>query len=34
MTISGIITLVVSTGIAWGLFLFCIVRLLKSDGRK
>lgn len=31
MTIAGIITMVLSCGIVWGLFIVCCARLIKSD---
>lgn len=31
MTIAGIITMVLSCGIAWSLFIICCSRLIKSD---
>ena len=31
MTIAGIITMLLSCGIAWGLFIICCTRLIKSD---
>lgn len=31
MTLAGIITMVLSCGIAWGLFIICCHRLIKSD---
>jgi len=31
MTLAGIITMVLSCGIAWGLFIICCARLVKSD---
>jgi hypothetical protein len=31
MTIAGIITMLLSIGIVWTLFIVCCVRLVKSD---
>lgn len=31
MTIAGIITMLLSIGIVWALFIACCVRLVKSD---
>ncbi len=31
MTIAGIITMLLSIGIVWSLFIACCVRLVKSD---
>ena len=31
MTIAGIITMLLSCGLAWGLFIVCCSRLIKSD---
>lgn len=31
MTIAGIITMLLSIGIVWGLFILCCLRLVKSD---
>lgn len=31
MTIAGIITMLLSIGIVWALFITCCVRLVKSD---
>ena len=31
MTIAGIITMLLSIGIVWALFISCCIRLVKSD---
>lgn len=31
MTIAGIITMLLSIGIVWGLFIVCCTKLVKSD---
>lgn len=31
MTTAGIITMVLSCGIVWGLFIICCTKLIKSD---
>lgn len=31
MTIAGIITMLLSIGIVWALFIACCIRLVKSD---
>ncbi len=31
MTLAGIITMLLSCGIAWGLFIICCTFLIKSD---
>ncbi len=31
MTLAGIITMLLSCGIVWGLFIICCARLVKSD---
>lgn len=34
MTIAGIITMLLSIGIVWTLFIVCCIRLVKSDREK
>jgi len=34
MTIAGIITMVLSCGIVWGLFIVCCTKLIKSDKQE
>lgn len=34
MTFAGIITMVLSCGIAWALFIICCIRLIKSDKKE
>lgn len=34
MTIAGIITMVLSCGIVWGLFVVCCSKLIKSDKQE
>lgn len=34
MTIAGIITMVLSCGIVWGLFIVCCSKLIKSDKQE
>ena len=34
MTIAGIITMVLSCGIVWGMFIVCCTKLVKSDKQE
>lgn len=34
MTIAGIITMVLSCGIVWGMFIVCCAKLVKSDKQE
>ncbi len=34
MTIAGIITMVLSCGIVWGMFIVCCSKLVKSDKQE
>ncbi len=34
MTLAGIITMVLSCGIVWGLFIVCCAKLIKSDKQE
>lgn len=31
MTIAGIITMILSISLVWGLFIFCCTKLIKAD---
>ena len=34
MTVAGIITMVLSCGIVWGMFMVCCAKLVKSDKQE
>jgi hypothetical protein len=34
MTVAGIITMVLSCGIVWGMFIVCCAKLVKSDKQE
>ena len=34
MTIAGIITMVLSCGIVWGMFIVCCTKLVQSDKKE
>ena len=34
MTVAGIITMVLSCGIVWGMFIVCCSKLVKSDKQE